>query len=45
MLRVSPEVAVFLMEERGARIGPIERTDGMEVDIVDDPACGGTSGG
>jgi ribonuclease G len=37
-LHVSPEVAVFLMEERGARIGAIERTHGMEVDIVDDPS-------
>ncbi len=36
-LHVSPEVAVFLMEERGARIGQIERLYGMEVDIVDDP--------
>jgi ribonuclease G len=36
-LHVSPEVAVFLMEERGARIGQIERTYSMEVDIVDDP--------
>jgi len=36
-LHVSPEVAVFLMEERGSRIAAIERTNGMEVDIVDDP--------
>jgi ribonuclease G len=36
-LHVSPEVAVFLMEERGARIGQIERMYSMEVDIVDDP--------
>ena len=34
---MSPEVAVFLMEERGNRIGQIERAHGMEVDIVDDP--------
>jgi hypothetical protein len=25
------------MEERGSRIAAIERTNGMEVDIVDDP--------
>jgi ribonuclease G len=36
-LHVSPEVAVFLMEERGGRIGQIERRHGLEVDIVDDP--------
>jgi ribonuclease G len=36
-LHVSPEVAVFLMEERGSRIGQIERANGIEVDIVDDP--------
>jgi ribonuclease G len=36
-LHVSPEVAVFLTEERGARIAQIERAYGMEVDIVDDP--------
>ncbi|MGD8396793.1 MAG: ribonuclease E/G, partial [Candidatus Eiseniibacteriota bacterium] len=37
-LHVSPEVAVFLMEERGERIAQIERAHGMEVDIVDDPS-------
>jgi hypothetical protein len=36
-LHVSPEVAVFLMEERGERIAHIERSYGMEIDIVDDP--------
>jgi len=36
-LHVSPEVAVFLTEERGARLAQIERTFGLEVDIVDDP--------
>ncbi len=36
-LHVSPEVAVFLMEERGGRIGHIERVCGLELDIVDDP--------
>jgi ribonuclease G len=37
-LHVSPEVAVYLMEERGGRIAQIERTYAIEVDIVDDPS-------
>jgi hypothetical protein len=36
-LHVSPEVAVFLTEERGGRLAAIERAFGLEVDIVDDP--------
>ncbi|KPJ61346.1 MAG: hypothetical protein AMJ46_01140 [Latescibacteria bacterium DG_63] len=37
-LRVSPEVAVFLLEERGLRLEQLERRLGIELDIVDDPS-------
>ena len=37
-LRVSPQVAVYLLEERGARLEQLERRLGLELDIVDDPS-------
>jgi len=37
-LKVSPQVAVYLLEERGARIEQLERRLGLELDIVDDPS-------
>jgi ribonuclease G len=37
-LKVSPQVAVYLLEERGARLEHLERRLGLELDIVDDPS-------
>jgi len=37
-LKVSPQVAVYLLEERGARIEQLEGRLGLELDIVDDPS-------
>jgi ribonuclease G len=37
-LKVSPQVAVYLLEERGARLEHLERRLGLEIDIVDDPS-------
>ena len=39
-LRVSPEVAVFLLEERGLRLEQLEKRLGIELDVVDDPSLG-----
>jgi ribonuclease G len=37
-LKVSPQVAVYLLEERGARLEHLERRLGLEVDILDEPS-------
>ena len=37
-LKVSPQVAVYLLEERGARLEHLEKKLGLELDIVDDPS-------
>jgi ribonuclease G len=39
-LRVSPELAVFLLEERGLRLEQLEKRLGIQLDIVDDPSLG-----
>ncbi|UCF79311.1 MAG: Rne/Rng family ribonuclease [Candidatus Eiseniibacteriota bacterium] len=39
-LRVSPAVAVFLLEKRGPRLEQLEKRLGIEVDVVDDPSLG-----
>ncbi|MBN1505029.1 MAG: ribonuclease E/G [Candidatus Eisenbacteria bacterium] len=36
-LRVAPDVAVYLLEERGSRLERLERRLGVQLDIVDDP--------
>ena len=38
VIRVSPDVAVYLLEERGSRLERLERRLGIQLDIVDDPA-------
>jgi ribonuclease G len=37
-LHVSPDVAVYLLEQRGARLERLEKRLGIELDIVDDPS-------
>jgi len=37
-LRVSPDVAVYLLEEKGSRLERLERRLGVQIDIVDDPS-------
>ncbi len=37
-LRVSPDVAVYLLEERGSRLERLERRLAIQLDIVDDPS-------
>jgi ribonuclease G len=37
-LRVSPDVAVYLLEEKGSRLERLERRLGIQIDIVDDPS-------
>jgi ribonuclease G len=37
-LKVCPQVAVYLLEERGARLEHLERRLGLQLDIVDDPS-------
>ncbi len=38
VIRVSPDVAVYLLEERGSRIERLEHRLGIQLDIVDDPS-------
>jgi ribonuclease G len=37
-LRVSPDVAVYLLEEKGSRLERLENRLGIQLDIVDDPS-------